>query len=336
MEEVKDCGVRSLIGGDDKPTFIAFKNPSSYLIITSEKGMLLTENDKNLYLAQLPFNGRSKSVIDAVVYADNLDCYFFNIGRMLYRKDLNQKAPIQYVKFDLRGSGFDSGFVYSKPNERLIYSNSNLYVLNLRTRNEIEVRARFGKLKKFKLMGKERVIGLCRNGCSSPSEFSILLGNLFCRLQTGKFVSQFPLNLSKEKRESVASFAGCQKNRYLFVEIQGNLDDSMFCSRMLIFDCFEDNLTLKASLDHLKENMGIKRTLHCAGYAKNRPLWVGLSGRWTAQIFAFDAEKEELLELKEKRVKYRERALDQIHSVGDDLYYMSYSGKLNKLRIGVE
>ena len=327
IEEVNDYKVRSLIGGYDKETLIAFKDAASFLIITSEKGIMLREKNQSLYLEKLETPSFWNTKVSAVVYANHLDCYFFTISQQIYQKDIDQKPPFNFMSLGLT----PFGLFYSKLNQRFLFSSTNLYVLNPLTKKiDFQVVAIFGKLGKFRLLGKDRFVGFCQNSFSKV--LVICLGKFSCERQSGRFVQHVKLDLDRQKSECVASFAACQKNRYIFVEVQAMLDvESWFCSKMLIFDCFDDNLTLKVNLDPLKENMAIKKHIHCAGYDGHCALWVALSTRKTSQIFVYDTKKEGLSELKEKRVKYQDRASDQIHPVGGDLFFITNSGKLNKL-----
>ena len=103
-----------IIGGSK--TLLAMKNPKSYLIATSRRGMKVIENQSIIFMKKLP--PANNEVLDAI-YVKSQDCYFLIIGSLLYRKDINDVMPFVVNDSLAIGSQLGNSLRYSEEHDRL-------------------------------------------------------------------------------------------------------------------------------------------------------------------------------------------------------------------------
>ena len=328
VEEIADHSELGLIGG--KETRIAFKDPNSYLIASSKQGMKLVEENKALFLDNLP-DPQWMRLINQIIYVESLNCYFLQMPTELYSKNIDKKQPIPYMRLDDRYSEIQ----YSKENGRLIcLKNSTLSVINLRTKEvEFKIESKYYSTHRLRLFGKYRVVTAGTTGRGAKGFISLC--KLNCQISYGIFFrnSEFELTGGDlEDYESYEDLQVCDKNRYCFLSLKGSIDESEFLSRIVILDAFGDRLTLKVNVHLLNQRITPNLCLKSAGYVKDLILWLGISRDRKVQLFCYDIEKEEVKELEERRVDSGDLAY-QIERFGDDFYYTGDGAKIMRITI---
>ena len=153
--KVETCGnyqEEGIIG--DKLTHLAFKNPNSFMIVTSTKGIKLIENSTEIYSAEL--SGAPQCSVLDTIYIKHLDCYLLRFYLRIYRKDIDDNPP--YLYMGLRCSGrFRGAFRYSPLNRRLIQKGGPLSIVNLeKKRIELQIKHKdFTLIMDYKVFGKD-------------------------------------------------------------------------------------------------------------------------------------------------------------------------------------
>ena len=76
-------------------------------------------------------------------------------------------------------------------------------------------------------------------------------------------------------------------------------------------------------------------SLRCLGYFGKNILWIGLSDNTIGglQVCDDDTEKQELKELKDKRVDHQEVEPQELHPLGNKFYYTGRDGRLMSVNL---
>ena len=329
LEELRSHEEEGVIGGD--LTYIYMKNPTSYMIGTDEKGIKVIEEGAEIYSGTLP--GEEAWLRD-IIYISHLNCYLMADESKLYRKDIDEKPPylLMEVKCGLR---VGACFRYSNLHERLVIikDEKNISTVNLETKEiEIEVVKKFeDSIRDLKLFGEkqDRVVCITYN-CH------ILLYELDFEENEGSAIDHFNLKRVQGRGECGSSIAVCDKGKYVLAEIGAGHPE--ICCRMVIFEIKDDTLEKKAFINRFSQEIGVKLAIDCYGYADGFVLWAGLSLDDNAliQVYAYDIEKEEFLELESKRVSHQEDYPVKVHQLGDEFYYTGNLAKVMKLSLKIE
>ena len=317
--------------GDDW-TYLALKNPTSYLIGTRRKGLKIIEDNSLIYKGKLP--GQYTKLVEAI-YIEPLNTYLLYHNKQIFRKDINQNPPYPFINIKC-GVRFGACFKYSKIQNQLIINKdyTNLAAVNLQAKAvEIEVEKTVGKdLKDFKIFGLEdtRVASVSIGGF-------VFVYQLNYNEKRGAIVESFKIDLIEQREEEAQSIAVCGKNQYFLVEI-GQKYSPYRSSRMIILQFRNYNLTQISSIDCLRQGIGYKYPLEFYRYFGRFILWVGLSRneRGVIQVYGYDTVNRELKELRDKRVLHQELYPAKVQRVGEEFYYTGHEGKLVRLSIKIE
>ena len=325
VEEVKDCSIGYKIGGHY--THIAMKNPNSYLIGTTFRGIRLEHNNGALtYSGKL--TGASTCIWDIIYASSPLDCYFLASNDKLYRKDIDAKPPYVCLSIEC-GYRYGACLRYSEVHQRLIFNkdDTNLAVFNPKTKRiEVVLKKSFGEeICDFRLFGRQedRVAAVTEDG-------HVILYSLGYGNKRG-VMAHYQEEMRKSS-ESAMTFAVCVKNEYVFVEFENR----QRCSRMVILKLTLDGLVKTASIDQESQKLSEKWALDCFGYSGKHILWVGLSreaGNGGVHLFDYETEAKKLRELVDKRVSHFEKNPNSMLRFGDKIYYTGHSGKLMSLML---
>ena len=201
-----------IIGGRD--TYLAVKNPRSFMIGTSSYGFKVIENLKEIHKSQfIGFYG----VLSDMVYVDYPNCYFLLLGNKIYRKDIDENPPYKFLS---TGSKLKPGAFFrdSKINKRILINCTKRHVSFINRRGKfIEFSLPRFCNKTFcdyKLFGEkeDRIVGI--NTIGFVAVFFLNLSRkkicLFYSLQ---------MNLIEDKYESAFSLAVCTKNKFSWLEL---------------------------------------------------------------------------------------------------------------------
>ena len=330
VKKIKKLKKSGVIGGVF--THLALKNSSSFLIGTDDKGLEVYENNQLICSMSLP---EEDGTIFDMIYVEGLDFYLLNLNRKLYRKDISTDPLSRFMDLDC-GKRISGSLKYSKINQRLIINtdSANLFVVNPRKRRiELNFQKESGDgINDLRLFGKDenRIVAITKDGY-------ILLLILNFRFRKVFAFNAQKLNFLKKRKEIGVSITVCDRNKHFLVEIRGNKDRSLLCSRVAIFELKVNTVVLKDVVDHYEERIGRKFALEFYGYYGGHILWVGLSvGRFgVAQIYDFDINGGKLKELEERGVEHQEKWPLKLSRFGNDFYYSGDHGKLMRLSISV-
>ena len=114
-----------------------------------------------------------------------------------------------------------------------------------------------------------------------------------------------------------------------------------YSSKMVILKLSEGTFVKGASSEHYGEQIGQKWAIEWLGYAKKHILWVGLSmetvkDKGVMHVYDYDIEKNELKEVREKRVSHQERDPYRLHRLGDKFYYTGMKGQFMSLSVSFQ
>ena len=332
VEEIADHREEQLIGVSD--TRIAFKNPNSYLITSSQQGMKLVEGNWTLYLGNLPMDRQRVRSVDEVIYVESLNCYFIQMPYKLFRKNIDSAEPFFYM--NLECGSFGNGMIYSKKNRRLIcVQYSELMIVNLSTKEiEKKVKCLYGMMDLFQLLGKYRVFAVGKTDHNRTKGF-ICLCKINCETLTADFFRkiEFDLPQAQGQYESYEALEVCDKDRYCFLSLNSSIDRSYCLSRIIIFYTLKDDLTLKLNVELLDQKITPNWCLKFGGYAKKRMLLLAISQKRKIKLFCYNTIKREFGEIEEKRVDSGEYDVRRIERIGDDFYYLGNGARVMKLSI---
>ena len=326
VDKLKDFYKNFVIGMEW--TYIALKNPNSFLIGTSSFKFKVIEDDTEVYCGVLP---KYENFICGIIYLpEPFNYYLIASKERIFRKhiDNNRAYPFMNVNCGRRAGAC---FRYSNLNQRLIINKDqkNIIVANPVTKEiEIELENTVGgKIFDFKLVGEQedRAVAVTEDGYA-------ILYTLYPNEKSG-IVAQYKEELLVEERqEKTISIAVCPKNEYVLIEI----DCGLICSRMVILKLSEGTFTKTASLNMYGKTTGSKYALESYDYVGSHILWVGLSVfRPQVYLFDFDTETGEFRELEDKRILHREKYSYKLHRLGNQFYYTGVWGKVYRLSLTV-
>ena len=121
-------------------TYLALKSPSSYMVGSYKKGIILIDEDTEIFSKKLP---EEFSSLKDLIYIDLLDSYLLSHEDQLSIKKIDEESPKTFLKLETcyrRGGSFR----YCKRHQRLLVNKrtSIISVINLENR-EIEIEVKF-------------------------------------------------------------------------------------------------------------------------------------------------------------------------------------------------
>ena len=334
-KKVKAHKQKGLIGRD--VTLLALKNPSSYLIATSGKGLKLIENEVLVYSTYLKDLGLHELNLDDAIYVESMNCYFFFYDEHLYRKDIDENRPYLYMRFQSY-SRAGTNLVYSRVNESLLelnYDTCSLDVIDLKNKKkEIEIKherlfTNYGR--KLKVFGEKEDSVICFGKRGEVWLFKINYAE-----KVGSLASSYTIQLNYDRREKVCSVAVCDKGNLVLVEIGAKKKSSIFSSRLVLLRVDKaGELLPEAVLDVFDQELRSKYTLECFGSFGRHIMWMGLSiaKNGIAQVYDYDTETGDLKEVPGKRINHQEKNVYRIERFENDFYYTGKMGRLVKLAL---
>ena len=316
---------RFIIG--HRPTHLALKNISSYMIATWGAGIKVVEDNKLIFSGE--FRLRRGSLQD-MVYVSHLNAYFMDHNRKLYRKDIDGNPP--YLYMDLV-CGFREGacFRYSELNQRLIVckDDTNISAVDLDqksvdielTQNDKDV------IKDFRLIGDQenKVVAITSSGF-------LYLYIFFYTNKIGFILDHAKLEVDRQRLEGGISLAVCKKSEYVLVQLDG-YKTRCNCSKLVMYRILNDKLILEATFDVFSKEISTSYALEFYRYIQGKILWVGLTFEkdGVAQMVCYDPEVKELKELEGKWVCHQETEPARLHRLGKLFYYVGKKGKIMKI-----
>ena len=308
----------------EEQTLLAAKNGTSYLIATQNRGIEVVEGSKPLYRkTDQNSDFFNDFELSDVVYAASIDGYLISANKKLYRKDLDEKDPYEFLGREV------GSLAYSEAHNSVVVSvegGSGLGVVDLATKKlkilEIEngdSEAVETKIGSFRLVGddQEHVVATTFDG-------RVLLYSLKAQKQ----VFGVDLNLKPEEaKNTILAVHGAKPLAFVAVK---QATDSPFATRILVFEISVENqkLTQKASCDLLEAQIGALSALEHAGDAgDSRILLVGV-GIEQGLLHVFDLNLADfgLTEHSEKRAELDEDGTLQLVKVGDAGNGFLYTG----------
>ena len=311
-------------------TYLALKNPSSYAIVSSWRGLKIVENGVLRYSAIFPQN---EGQVTEISYISHLDCYLLNYDRKLYRKDIDENPPYLYIQREGEPVLAWSSFGYSNLHKRLLMvteSRKTLSVVDLdRRRVEMEVsRSQVDKIQDFKLFGfdQNQVVLLTTFG-------SIFLFTLKFDLKKVCAEKACKVKLLGDRAETFDSLAVSDNNKHVLAQI---FSRGFKISRMMLFGVKGRALVPLTSFDLFDQRID-RQLLFQVGCHGNHSLWLGLSRASNETlVYDFDIESRKLRELREKRLYHLEFNLVKCQKLEDGLYYTGDRGSLKKIAVGFD
>ena len=324
IEEISKHQKGDILGDD--MTFLALKDPTSYMIATDGKGLEVIENRENLYSATLKVN---EETLKDIIYINHLDCYLIYIDFKLYRKDVDSKPP--YLYLDINCPMNESAlFIYSKINKKLLISSfrMSLLVVDLQeTTPSLEINRKLrNEINDFCFFGEEEKQIVCE---TISGGLSIFIFNFDLKKICAVYRCQF--QLLDERSERPSYMAVDDQNKYIILEVTSI--DSDTSSRMLLFELRQRELVLVASIDRLTQSVNDLSAIGCCGNFGSDIVWIGLTidDDGFAEIFCFNTESREFVELEKKRVIHQELFPFQMHRLESQFYYTGLEAKVMKL-----
>ena len=328
VDLIKNFKGRRTIGNFQ--SIFAFKNPSTYLVLTHMKGVKVIKDGKIIYSSKMQFSTRN------ILYSEHFDSFLLISRNILYMKGIDKKSPYLYMKLGVRLPKIRrtfSNLLHSVIKHKLVsfFRLKSLVVINLITKKTVLMISREiqGEIQQFKLFGEHR-----NKVLSITDQGHILLHVLNFSLKKLLAFNELKIAIEERPRERPQSIAVCDKHQYVFVEIIKHSDQS---TRMLILKIVGNRLEKRAMIsyeDPLDIN-GNKKALECCGYFGGHVLWVGLTEFRTevAQFYAYNTKTRDFFELKKKKVNHQEKWPTRIHRIGNHLYYSGYDSRLMRLSI---
>ena len=326
LERTASLNCPNLIGEESTATLIAFKNPTSFIIGTAKKGMIVIEDSDEKYSARLPRDRRG--TLRDIVYIDHLDCYLLNFKDKIYRKDIDSKPP--YIFLDIVSGILNSrSFRYSKLSRRLVIvkNTKNIAVVNLQRKQvELEVtRGQLGTIFDFKLFGpkQNRIIFINNKRRVQVCSVCYDLKKVCSR-------DSYQIEAFEGRYEQGYTLAVCDQDKYVLLSSLNTLAGKT--SRIMVFQV--NQLTKLATIDQQNHDLNYISALYLLGSVGKHVLWVGLSKR-DAVLYDFGTESEHLREIEEKRVAHEEKAPQSIHCFGDRLFYTGGGGSIMAMKLRI-
>ena len=280
---------------------LAVKNELTYMLVFVEKGLKLIKDNIEIYsdLAQ----EEEEQDINWTEYINHLDCFFFLKNGKIFQKNIDENPPFVFMDFKrLKNRICLQNFKYSKINHRLIALDDDrhkFFVMNLdQKRIEMDLNAltqeKTDYVVNYQIFGKEenKVLSITHEGLLSLHIFNYQMRKLL-----SSNVSN--IELSKDYPESGHSFAVCEKNDYVLVEIAS--DEYFGSSRMVIFE-ISSNILIK-KVDQDSGSLHLKKALISCAQSGNHILWIGLGYHRLdfLYFYHYNTKSGVLRELKKKK-----------------------------------
>ena len=212
-------------------TFLAMKDPRSYMIGSNHKGIKVIQNDTEIYSE--PLLGEEE--LSDIVYIDHLDCYLLSFKSKIYRKDTNSRFPYFYMDLNCY-SALGKCFQYSRLNQKLIVAKNEriIAIINLENKRvEFEIRKDFlNNIQDFKLLGsKENKIVVM----TYWSQIYVFTYNYNLKKICYSFAHR--VQRIEDRHEGLKAMVSDDKGDYLLVP-SIDQDFSFECLRMILFRVF--------------------------------------------------------------------------------------------------
>ena len=311
-------------------THLAMKDPYSFIICTHKDGFSHMENRCLVYQGELP---GADNWVDDLVFVRHLDCYLMVSYNKIYRKDMDDEPPYEYLEQKV-ASRTGSCMLYSEINQRLIVHKrgNTVAVVNLEDKKEeivVTENGFAGDIVDFRLSGgrENNIIALTSQGCLLQYQFN------YSR-KSGTVAKTCKFSLNRSRKEKPASLAVCLAGKYILVEIEGQRSNTKVCSRMLVFMANRTGFSQVAELDVYNNSLiGLKHALACYGYSGDHLVWVGLaSGAYgLAQAYDYNLQTRELTELRDARLMHGEADPMKLQRLGDTFWYIGKYGRINSM-----
>ena len=331
---------KELIG--DEATLLAMKSENSYLILSSSKGMIMIENGTEVYKGSLQ-DVYDEAMVKDAVYIPTLNCYLIDLGWKIYRKNMDDLPPYEYLDCCWKNL-VNCSFLYSDQHDKLIFFEEQtlLVVLDLKTKEidiEIDLESEqtpFTNIFALRFIGEnqEKMVLATTDGW-------LVIIKFHYGLKTAEILNEHWLDFSQVNFQELFSVAVCPKGEHLCVEIdqeEKNHDRKMTPYALILFKIENDTFHQVAYIDESGGNLGPKMALECYGYLMNHLMWIGLSSEenGTILIYDYDFDKNEFRELKEKRFSHQELnpvrlSKNQSPSTSDSCSSFLYTGELGRV-----
>ena len=236
-------------------------------------------------------------------------------------------------------------FRYSYLNDRLIINDhGDLTVVKLepekgteefkieivakRSRSDSKIEDDLPYIADFRLFGKQedRVISITSKG-------HLILSKLDYETKEGSVLSEFGIELIKERTKRSLLLAVSDRNKYVLVGMEEFRRLGGY-SRMLIFKVIEDTLVKMNEIDEYEQDILPKIALECYGCTAHHTLWVGLTtGKdGIVQLYDYNSFTGEFRELKDKRIPHQEFRPMRLHRLDGKFYYTGRRGRYMRLK----
>ena len=307
-----------------KLSLIGFKNPTSYLIGTTTTGIKLIENKIQTYAADhLPGDPNQ---FCGIIYISHLNCYLLVFEARIYRKDINENPA--YVFMDLNCGSRIGALKYLALNKRLIFpkDGKNLAVLNLDTKQvEIEIEVEVNWIRGF-----IQSLAIFPNN-ENKIAFLTSEGWLYFY-----WISYELRRVCAKHRHQVffnrgLSLAVCNEGKYVLVALCN--PHTSLLSQINLYSVNDRTFKHSAYLDQMDQSILVSDAFSYYGRIGNHIIWVSLCFGHVS-FYCFNTktgEREDLRELKEKRVYHTESYPRQIYRFGDMFYFFGDREKLIRL-----
>ena len=316
----------NIIGGNW--TFLALKNPKSFLIGTKGYGLKLIDNGFQVYTSAVT-NATFTSLL-GMIYIETKDYYLMGYNGKIYRKNIDSKDP--YLFIDLKiGVRIGACFRFSKLNNRLITIREKHWIsmVDLETKTvDAEIKnLRVQSIWDFKIFDEKEksVISVTKGGLIEIFKMNYLT-------QGGYTIDHHDLELNRSM-ETASSLAVCVKSRNVLVLIKNLVSSNS--TRMVIFELNKRRLIMNAQLSLEGERIPEQFSLDCHTYAGQKILWVGLSTTryGSVHVYEYDTQSSELRELSSTRAAHKEIDPVSFHRHRNWYYYTGSLGKLMRFKL---
>ena len=327
VQQVRDMSEAEIIGGNT--TLLAMKNPTSFLIGTSTKGLKLIEQGAQIYSARFPGH---PGALTEIVYIDSLDSYLLAYDSQIYRKDIDYHPPYLFLDHSC-GLVPGASFRYSSLSEKLIISlySNHIGVVDLR-RKQVEIaiqKMRLEMIQDLTLFGEKnnKVAYITYGGKINVYSFNFKLRKLYGRSSLG-------LGFIGDQRVFGKSLAVCKQNQYIFVCLRTGYPNGS--CRIVMIKIKGRALIRQSTVNEWDQNLNMRLSVEFWGRVGKHLIWVGLtrlSGFF--HLYDYNTESGVMKELVEKRAKHQVSQPLKFVQLGEYFYYSGKLGLISKLSIRI-
>ena len=306
-------------------TFLAVKNPTSFLIAQRRWGFKLVEDSALIFSADHP---EENPIVfySQILYIEGLDYYLIFSPDQILRKDIDQNPPYPFLPGDPFAASYSSLW------KRLAVAGDDrkISIFELETkRKALEVKSGFGAFfTDLILFGDE-------GHKLAYSTFDDYVGLLVLNFSVKKLCFRSELKLGGEN-EQISTLAVSRDNRHLLAQVAPS--EGRVSNRLAVLHQEERRLVRKARIDQGGAvPVGIQSALNHCGSAGGCIFWVGLSmfQGTQAHLYCYDTLNEEFRELEQKRVPHRAIFPKSIERIGNQFYYIGFEENLMKLAVTI-